>query len=275
MSTYPPAEHALRLLDHPHAKMVGPEISDRAGRSAAASSPPILNVEDRQPSRAERTRVLRASGYRVIEAESAAEAIRVMTRKTVSLALVGVHLPDSDSVALCATLKRLGENVPVVLISATAPAPGTLEAARAAGAHDFLEEPINAEPLMRSINAAIANPADGWRSDIELLTDTSGFIVDATPGGARLLNGSVRGLQQRSLILYFEQHRETWRTALVRALAGEHIALTGRLRPKERRPVRVHVRIERVANDGCIRFRWTFQPDIDPQNTGRSSGCQT
>jgi CheY-like chemotaxis protein len=210
----------------------------------------------------------------VIEAESAAEAIRVMTRKTVSLALIGVHLPDSDGVALCATLKRLGENVPVVVISAAAPAPGALDAARAAGAHDFLEEPINREPLMRSINAAIAKPADGWRSDIELLTDQSGFIVDATPAGARLLNGSVRGVQQRSLILYFEQHRETWRTALVRALAGERISLTGRLRPKERRPVSVHVRIERVADDGWIGFRWTFQPDIDPQIAGRSSGCQ-
>jgi len=258
MSTYLPAENVRHSLDRSHNGMVGSIVADSTNRTAFESGPLILNVEDHEPARTERTRLLQASGYRVIEAESAAEAIRVMTRHPISLALIDVQLPDSDGVELCGTLKRLRVNVPVVLISTTRPATHAREAGRAGGAHDVLEEPIDEEALMQCIDGALTNPAGDWDSDIEVVTDKSGFIVDATPAGARLLNGTVRGVQRRSLIVYFEQHREAWRTALVRALAGEHISLTGRLRPKDRRPVNVQVRIERVVADGWAALRWTF-----------------
>jgi CheY-like chemotaxis protein len=69
--------------------------------------PVILNVDAHEAARTGRTILLKASGYRVVEAQSAAEAIRVMLRQTISLALVEMQLPDSDGAELCGTLKRL------------------------------------------------------------------------------------------------------------------------------------------------------------------------
>jgi DNA-binding response OmpR family regulator len=255
MATYRSTE-APRLLE------TSPNVEATAGETTEGSpvdaTPLILNVDAHEAARTDRTILLNASGYRVVEAQSAAEAIRVMLRHTISLALVDVQLPDSDAIELCGTLKRLRENVPVVLVSATGSAAEAREAGRAGGAHDVLEGPIEGASLLRCIEGVLTGPARHWDSEIEVVTDRSGLIVDASPAGARLLNGTVRGVLRRNLLVYFEQHRETWRTALVRALAGEPMSLAGRLRPKDRRPVRVQVRIERVVADGWAAIRWTF-----------------
>lgn len=271
MSTYRSAEEVSRSLDRSHTVEA---VGEKTNCSAVEATPLILNIDDHAATRTDRTKALRARGYRVVEAESAAEAIRVMLRHTISLALVDVQLPDSDGVELCGTLKRLSENVPVVLISPTRPASGAREAGVAYGAHDLLEEPIDEDALARCIDGALSPPANHGNSNIAVVTDRAGVIVDATPAGARLLNGSVRGVQRRNLLVYFEHHREVWRTALVRALAGEPMSLAGRLRPKDRRPVRVQVNIERVVADGWAALRWTFnhpthEPPVETRGTSR------
>lgn len=97
-------------------------------------------------------------------------------------------------------------------------------------------------------------------SDAWILTDPTGIILGVSPAGAQLLSVSVRGLQQRNLILFFERDRDTWRAALMRASLGESVALSGRLRPKDRRPVAVGVTIE-PADWLRPALRWTFVQD--------------
>jgi hypothetical protein len=106
-----------------------------------------------------------------------------------------------------------------------------------------------------------ALPADGnLDSATWVMTDPEGLILGVSPSGARLLSASARGLQQRSLLLFFEQDRDGWRAASMRASRGECVELSGRLRPKDRRPVLVGVRIE-PADSLRPALRWTFVPE--------------
>jgi PAS domain-containing protein len=76
-----------------------------------------------------------------------------------------------------------------------------------------------------------------------VLTDSAGFIVDANHGAGRLLNFSAKKLLDRELVVFGED-----RTAfkmLLQRLPHEsgHVLETLKLRPRERKPTSVDVRV--------------------------------
>jgi CheY-like chemotaxis protein len=230
-------------------------------RHRTGSSPILLNVEDFDQSRYRRTVLLSAAGFHVIEAASAGEALTVATRQPPSVALIDVQLPDASGITLCDTLKRLQPQLPVVMISAVMMSRDVQEAALAAGAYTFLGEPVPTETLVRSVEDALNGFAAQRESDTWVATDAAGIILEASPSGARLLSGTPRGLQRRNLIVFFEQDREGWSNAMTRASAGERVHRSGRLRPKERRPVHVRVALERAPDLSPALLVWTFDTD--------------
>ena len=76
-----------------------------------------------------------------------------------------------------------------------------------------------------------------------------------------MLSGTPRGLQHRSLLLYFEQDRAAWQEAMIRAGRGERIIRSGRLRPKERRPITVRTEIRRTMDDMPAALVWSFRTE--------------
>jgi CheY-like chemotaxis protein len=223
--------------------------------------PTLLNVEDFEPTRFLRTRLFRRAGYKVIEASCAGEALQAAARYPLTIALIDVNLPDASGITLCDTLKRLSPNLPVLLISALATDADLQQAAQAAGANGYLAEPVATDALLRTVAQAMNGEIP--RQDVEtwVVTDRQGFIIDSSSLGARMLSGTIRGLQHRSLLMFFEQDREGWRDAMMRAAQGERVLRAGRLRPKERRPIGVRVEIEKTTTDTPPALLWNFRPD--------------
>jgi CheY-like chemotaxis protein len=206
----------------------------------------VLNVEDFEPARYMRTRILQKAGYSVLEAASAAEALSAVNHVTPAVALIDINLPDGNGVTLCDTVKRLHPQTPVLLISAYPISDEIRQAGLAAGAYGSLGEPVAAEALLRGVSQAIAGENSLAGCAAWVVTDPVGFILDASREGAELLNGTIRGLLARNLLVFFDQDRDSWRVALTRAASGERVVLTGRLRPKERRPLAVTVQIAKA-----------------------------
>ena len=223
------------------------------------SVPTLLNVEDFEPSRFRRTRIFRAAGYKVVEAATAREALTAAALRQLSVALIDVFLPDSNGIDLCDTLKRLHPNMPVLLISSAGISPQIRDAGLAAGADGYLGEPVESETLLRSVGNALSGGAAETTSDTWLVTDSRGIILEASTPAARLLSASQRGLRQRSLIVFFEQDRDGWRDAMTRASRGERVVRSGHLRPKERRPIRVHVEIQKTTGEIAPPMLWSFR----------------
>jgi CheY-like chemotaxis protein len=245
-------------------------IQDITHQTGATSAPEVvtpratvLNVEDYEPSRFLRSRLFRGAGYRVIEAASAGEALTAASRSAISLALVDVNLPDASGIALCETLKHMNPRLPVLLISAVWLGAERQAAGLAAGAHAYLAEPLAAGELLRSVADALGGGQLQADDATWVLTDAQGTIQRVSALGARLLSGSERGLQQRSLLVFFDQDRDAWRDDMLRAMRGERIARAGRLRPKERRPLAVRVQIEPTGDDSYPSLLWTFHTVTD------------
>ena len=60
----------------------------------ALEFPTVLNVDDNEARRYAKSRILKRGGYKVIESETGAEALRVVKEFQPSLVLLDVKLPD-------------------------------------------------------------------------------------------------------------------------------------------------------------------------------------
>ena len=64
----------------------------------------ILNVDDTEPLRYAKTRILQRGGYRVEEAASGARAMELVEKLRPTLVLLDVKLPDMSGTEVCRSL---------------------------------------------------------------------------------------------------------------------------------------------------------------------------
>jgi CheY-like chemotaxis protein len=118
-----------------------------------------LVVDDYDDVRAITKKALESFGYRVIEAGSGAEAVRVAQAESPDLILMDLSMPNMDGFATIHKLRRmLGlRHVPVIALSAHT-AREVREDALAAGCREFVTKPLHLEEL-KSVVARHLAPA--------------------------------------------------------------------------------------------------------------------
>lgn len=96
--------------------------------------------------------VLAADGWTVIEAESAAEALRRADEEVIDLVLLDLGLPDADGKEIIPVLH--GKDVVAVIIISARHQEAEKVAALDAGADDYVDKPFSIEELKARIRAA-------------------------------------------------------------------------------------------------------------------------
>jgi len=106
--------------------------------------PSVLIVDDNDKNRKLAGNVLRAAGFRTLEAATGGEAIALAAEHVPDVILMDLRLPDMDGTQAARTIRRADRTaaIPVVAMSASALEGGAdwLEAAGFAG---WLEKPIH------------------------------------------------------------------------------------------------------------------------------------
>ena len=105
----------------------------------------IVNVDDLESQRYVKTRDLQAAGFAVIEAQTGAEALRLIEQHKPPVVLLDVQLPDISGFDVCAFIKKKWPEVMVLQTSATFTTSVDLASGLNAGADSYLVQP--AEPL--------------------------------------------------------------------------------------------------------------------------------
>jgi two-component system, OmpR family, KDP operon response regulator KdpE len=127
----------------------------------AATDPLILVVDDEPQVR----RFLRASlptqGYRLVEAETGADALREASTRGPDAVLLDLGLPDLDGVEVTRRIREWSA-VPIVVLSARGQESDKIEALDA-GADDYLTKPFGIGELLARLRVALrhANRAAG------------------------------------------------------------------------------------------------------------------
>jgi CheY-like chemotaxis protein len=112
----------------------------------------VLVVDDYDDVRAITKKALESLGYRVIEAASGAEAVRVAQADSPDRILMDLSMPNMDGFATIHKLRRLLglRDVPVIALSAHT-AREVREDALAAGCSEFITKPV----LLDRLTAAV------------------------------------------------------------------------------------------------------------------------
>ena len=112
----------------------------------------ILFVEDNLDTQEIVSMFLQIEGYRVISAQTAAEALRLAATQTFDLYLLDNRLPDESGIALCKQLRAADPYTPIIFYSAKAYETDKQQAL-AAGAQGYLTKPCNLPELEQMVSA--------------------------------------------------------------------------------------------------------------------------
>ena len=112
----------------------------------------VLVVDDYDDVRTITKKALESFGYRVVEAASGAEAVRVAQAESPDLILMDLSMPNMDGFATIHQLRRLLglRDIPIIALSAHT-AREVREDALAAGCREFITKPL----LLDRLKAAV------------------------------------------------------------------------------------------------------------------------
>src|SRR4029453_2605947 len=121
------------------------------------ATPTILVVDDEQLIRWSLSSRLTDEGYRVLEAETAAEALR-RAPDGGALVLPDYRLPDSDGLEVLKQIKEHDPDTLVILLTAYSSVHTAVEAMRH-GAYHYVNKPVNVDEIVLLVEKALETTA--------------------------------------------------------------------------------------------------------------------
>ncbi len=144
----------------------------------------LLVVDDDRALRDVLRRALTLAGYEIRQAESGAQALAEVTGSVPDAVVLDVGLPDIDGLEVCRLLRREGNRVPVLMLTARDAVSDRIDGLDA-GADDYLVKPFDIDELKARLRALLRRTGgdgdlDGGLSFGELRLDAArhGVVVE-------------------------------------------------------------------------------------------------
>ena len=223
------------------------------------SDRPVINVlvvDDTLANRWVLTRVLEEGGYRVIEGETAADAVRLAAERP-DLIVLDVRLPDGSGFEIARGMKAdpRTADIPLLLISASFTSPSERARGLDAGADGYLTHPVEPPVLLATIRALLrSREAERALRESEArfrtMADSAPVMIwlGDTKGGAEWFSRSWIEFTGRPLE---EQVGEGW-TSVIHPDDRERTVNAYRAHAAAHEPFRVELRVRR--HDGADRW---------------------
>ena len=158
----------------------------------------VLVVEDDIPTNKLMTIVLKNGGYKPISAFSSSEAVKLFETEKPDLVLADVMLPDASGFRLTETIRRINQNVPIIIVTAKQ-SPSDKHYGFMVGADDYMTKPVDEEELLLRIKALLRrckSPSEQKQQCNDLSLDFSQMMAT--------VNGSPVELTQKEFLLLFK-----------------------------------------------------------------------
>ncbi|HYC04903.1 MAG TPA: response regulator [Azospirillaceae bacterium] len=165
----------------------------------------ILNVDDTEAIRYAKTRTLERAGFRVLEAGTGADALRLVAQERPDLVLLDVKLPDLSGHEVCSRIKAEHPDVLVMQVSAAHVEGRDRVKGLDSGADSYLPQPAEPDELLAAVRALlrIRRAEDRLRESEARLSaifgqTTAGIALCGLDGRFTLVNDRYCALVGRS-----------------------------------------------------------------------------
>lgn len=116
----------------------------------------ILIVDDEPNYLIVLSELLRDEGFEVFTAPDGNEALKIVKEVDLDMVISDMQMPGMDGMALLAEIKKLDDDLPVLIITAYAEVDKAVKAMQA-GAFSYLSKPFSNDELIVSINIAVSH----------------------------------------------------------------------------------------------------------------------
>lgn len=108
---------------------------------------------------------LKAEGYKVFTGENGAEALEIMKKNEIHLAIIDIMMPVMDGISLIMKMRET-TNIPIIVLSAKSEVTDKIVGLNV-GADDYITKPFNAVELTARVNSLIRRYFSLGASDIK------------------------------------------------------------------------------------------------------------
>ncbi|HEY2631807.1 MAG TPA: response regulator transcription factor [Solirubrobacteraceae bacterium] len=143
----------------------------------------ILVVEDDRAVREAVRRALMLAGYEVQTAEDGEQAIEMVIQNVPDAVVLDIGLPGIDGLEVCRRLRRLGNRVAILILTARDVVADRIDGLDA-GADDYLVKPFDVGELKARLRALLRRSASA-EGDLDTLTFAE-LSLDSTRHGAEV-----------------------------------------------------------------------------------------
>ena len=126
----------------------------------------ILVADDETPLREALADVLDENGYRVLTAENGREALEVMSRQSVDVALLDIRMPEMTGMQVLERAQEVCPETQIIMVTAFGTVENAVEAVKL-GASDYITKPVVFDDLFIKVQRLI---------DLRRLTDENRFL---------------------------------------------------------------------------------------------------
>ncbi|MFN0059829.1 MAG: sigma-54-dependent transcriptional regulator [Planctomycetota bacterium] len=218
----------------------------------AAAGNRILITDDEMQTLESLAGILRANGYAVSSARSAAEALALMRREPFQLLITDMQMPNMDGLELAREARKEWPNLPVVILTGHGTIDHAVNSMRL-GAADFIVKPLDPTQLLVRIERCLEERA--LRSEVSRLSEAVrrsgryGEIIGANRAMREIFDVIERVANRPSIVLI---HGEpgTGKELIARAIHRRNLDM--RLPPDLSPSEREHLRKSAEVNSPYI-----------------------
>lgn len=162
-----------------------------------AGAPVIHIVDDDASFRNALSRVLKASGYAVVDYDSAADFLQGIREAVPGCVLLDVQMPAFGGLELQQELTKLSHHWPIVFMTGHGDIPTSVRAIKA-GAEDFLTKPIPKRVLLETIERSLSRFKEVQQKQGRVDALKS-LIAKLTPRESEVFSLMVRGKMNKQI----------------------------------------------------------------------------
>lgn len=188
--------------------------------------PTIFIIDDQDSVRTALTEMLHVFGYAVEAFGSADDFLAAQLPTRLGCIVSDVRMPGMDGIELVRETQRRSLMLPIILISGHADVPMAVDGIKA-GAHDFIEKPIDDVKLVAAINRGLAHASerDTAYKSVQALKAAFSRL---TPRQAEVFDLVTAGYTSHAIAdrLHISQRTvESYRTVVMEKMRAESIAV--------------------------------------------------